>query len=90
MPVLYACLSGTDRVIYFTANILMTYFQRVPAIYNIIFYFYITIFRLYLYNIFVFLHVYYVYVNLYCDACCGNVQGPPGKQPLAEGGTLLK
>ena len=27
--------------------------------------------------------IYYVYVNLYCDAYCA---GPPGKQPLAEGG----
>ena len=25
----------------------------------------------------------YVYVNLYCDACYA---GPPGKQPVAEGG----
>ena len=48
------------------------------VIYNTIFYFYITKFCLYRFEC-----LHYVYVNLYCDACCA---GPPGKQPLAEGG----
>ena len=62
----------------------MTFFNGFPAIYNTIFYCYNTILCLYLYicmsN--------YVYLNVYCIVVMHVVglQGPPGMQPLAEGG----